>query len=69
MLALLRRLSRSREHPVGESAYVRQLISLLCGSPVISYPRLKAAPATHLIEPLTAKELAVLRQLALFSEP
>ncbi|AET69805.1 ATP-dependent transcriptional regulator [Desulfosporosinus orientis DSM 765] len=62
MLALLRRLSHSR--PAEESAYVRQLISLLRGSPVISFPGLQAAPATHLDEPLTTKELAVLHLAA-----
>lgn len=64
MMALLRRLGRSREQEEGESAYVRQLLSLLRGSPVISYPGLQTVPAAHLAEPLTAKELAVLHLLA-----
>lgn len=60
MLALLRRLARSR--PLDEGAYLRQLIYLLRESPVLRNPGLQAVSAR--CDSLTAKELAVLRLAA-----
>lgn len=60
MLALLRRLSRSR--PVNDTACVRQLITLLRESPVLRYPGLQAVSAR--CDSLTFRELAVLRLAA-----
>lgn len=62
MLSLLRRLARNRAEQ--ESDFIRQLISLLRASPILGYPGLQAVPAARLTEPLTAKELAVLRLAA-----
>lgn len=66
MLSLLRRLARpdGLERQENEAAYVRRLVTLLRRSPVLHYPGLQAPPPSTLVEPLTAKELAVLRLVA-----
>ena len=64
MLTLLRRLARpdGQERPEGEMAHIRQLVTLLRESPAISCPQ--AVGPAPLDDPLTAKQLAVLRLVA-----
>ena len=62
MLSLLQRLWRldSRQLPEGDASYIRNLIALLRRSPLLG---LQARRPPSLVEPLTARELDVLRLL------
>ncbi len=64
--ALLRRLGRlpDENRPDGEAEQVRILMSLLRVSPMRRYPGPPEVAASAAVEPLTAREMAVLRLLA-----
>ena len=64
--ALLRRLGRlpNGNQPDGETEQVRMLMSLMRGSPMRRYPGPPEVAASAAVEPLTAREMAVLRLLA-----
>ncbi|AET67050.1 ATP-dependent transcriptional regulator [Desulfosporosinus orientis DSM 765] len=66
MLSLLQRLARldGRERQKDEAVYVRSLVSLLRSSPLLRCSGFQAAPSSATVEPLTAKELSVLRLVA-----